>query len=187
MSWTLRTILGLALALSANAALAGCPNPCGYDRGYSLPTYGDVAQHYGGSPCDRGCGQWGPPRYEPPPCSRCGGYDDGYWEQPPPCRSQACGCRCGGGEVSVPPTFFHDNGGFGPIPQGGYGGGGGYVMSGGGGGGGFGGGGGGGSASASAYASASASSSSHISINVGGGGRGGHGGGGGCSTCGHGH
>lgn len=179
MSWLMRTVLGLTLAFSASAALAGCPRPCGYDRGYSLPTYGDVAQHYGSSPCGE-CGRRVDDRHD----DRRRGYDNHGRDYdrrdddrgPPPCRAQRCGCRqdrCG--ELSL--GGFSYDGGVGPYPEAGYGGGGGYVMSGGGG---FG----GASASARASASASASSSSHVSINVGG--RGGHRGGG-CNTCGGGH
>ncbi|WP_340646794.1 hypothetical protein [Phenylobacterium sp.] len=193
MSWLMRTVLGLALAFSASAALAGCPGPCagGYDDGnrggqssysggYSLRTYGDVAQHYGYPSCGQ-CAAFAHERaYE-------ARYDERYDERgPAPCRAQGCGdCRqCG--ELILGGNFTYDYG-VGPYPEGGYGGGGGggYAMGGGGGYAGA-----GSAASASARASASASSSSHISINVGGRGGhkgGGHKGGGGCNTCGGGH
>ena len=187
MSWLMRTVLGLALAFSASAALAGCPGPCdrgqgdGYrggqsrdSGGYSLRTYGDVAQHYG----NPSCGQCAAFAHERAYNER---YDDRDDDRgPPPCRERRCGdCRqCG--ELILSNAFSYD-GGVGPYPEGGYGGGGGggYAA-----GGGFAGAGAGASAgaSASARASASASSSSHISINIGG--RGGHKGGGGCNTCG---
>ena len=187
MSWIMRTVLGLALAFSASAALAGCPGLCGqgrgyddghrggqssYSGGYSLRTYGDVAQHYGSPSCGQ-CAAFAHER----------AYDDRDDNRgPPPCRAQNCGdCRqCG--DLILSNAFSYD-GGVGPYPEGGYGGGGGggYAA-----GGGFAGAGTGASAgaSASARASASASSSSHISINIGG--RGGHKGGGGCNTCGSG-
>ncbi|MBR7617853.1 hypothetical protein JKL49_00510 [Phenylobacterium sp. 20VBR1] len=240
MSWLTRTMLGLALALSAGAALAGCPAPCGqgaqpsggyqdvydgggyvagggsydmggpppgyaydgggyvasggyaYDNGgqrpgcqtcsghrrgdgdrrsggYSLRTYGDVAQHYGYPSCGQ-CAAFAHER----------AYNERYDERGP-CRAQDCGdCRqCG--ELILGGNFTYDYG-VGPYPEGGYGGGGGGYASGGG----FAGAGAGAGASASARASASASSSSHVSVNIGG--RGGHkGGGGGCNTCGGGH
>lgn len=183
MSWLMRTMLGLALAFTASAAMAGCPGPCGQGRGYddrqssggySLRTYGDVAQHYGYPSCGGGCGARTGGGYE------AYGYDERYDDRgPPPCRAQRCGeCRqCG--ELILSDAFSYDYG-VGPYPEGGYGGGGGggYVA-----GGGFAGAGAGASASASARASASASSSSHVSINIGRGG-GGHKGGGGCKTCG---
>lgn len=195
MSWLMRAVMGLALAFSAGAALAGCPGPCGHgggygdgyssggynggyeanhggpgrnSGGYSLRTYGDVAQHYGYPSCGR--------------CAARTGYDDGGGYQdrgdryddrrPGPCH------QCG--ELILGNAFTYDYG-VGPYPVGGYGGGGygggGYAS-----GGGFAGA--GASASASARASASASSSSQVNINIGG--RGGHGGGG-CNTCGGGH
>ena len=189
MSWLMRTVMGLALAFSASAALAGCPGPCGqgrggdagyggqsaYSGGYSLRTYGDVAQHYGSPSCGR-CAAFAHERaygerYE-------ARYDD---RGPPPCRARGCGeCRqCG--ELMLSNGFSYD-GGVGPYPEGGYGGGGGYAV-----GGGFAGAGTGASAGASAraQASASASSSSHVSIHIGG--RGGHKSAGGCNTCGGGH
>ncbi|MDO9245486.1 MAG: hypothetical protein Q7U11_03310 [Phenylobacterium sp.] len=188
MSWLMRTMLGLALAFTASAAMAGCPGPCGqgrgyddgyrgqssYSSGYSLRTYGDVAQHYGYPSCGQ-CGAFAHERaYEDR-------YDERYDDRgPPPCRAQRCGeCRqCG--ELILSDAFSYDYG-VGPYPEGGYGGGGGGYVAGGG----FAGAGAGAgaSASASARASASASSSSHISINIGRGG-GGHKGGGGCKTCG---
>lgn len=173
MSWLIRMAMGLTLALGASAALAGCPDRCGGGGGFNLPTYGDVAQHYGYPACG-GCGVRHDDR-------GYGGYDrdDRYDHRgPPPCRAQRCGdCRqCG--ELTLG-NFYYD-GGVGPYPEGGYGGGGGYVMSGG-----FAGAGSGASAGASARASAFASSSSHVSINIG---RGGGHKGGGCNTCGgHGH
>ena len=185
MSWLMRTVLGLALALSASAALAGCPGPCdrgrayddgyrgqgSYSGGYSLRTYGDVAQHYGSPSCGQ-CSAFAHERaYEERYDERR--YDD---RGPPPCRAQRCGdCRqCG--ELILSNAFSYD-GGVGPYPEGGYGGGGGGYVAGGG----FAGAASG--SSASAQASASASSSSHVSINIGRGG-GGHKGGGGCKTCG---
>ena len=185
MSWLMRTMLGLALAFTAGAAMAGCPGPCGqgrgdgyraqssYSSGYSLRTYGDVAQHYGYPSCGQ-CGAFAHER----------AYEDRYHQRyddrgPPPCRARGCGeCRqCG--ELILSDAFSYDYG-VGPYPEGGYGGGGGggYMA-----GGGFAGAGAGADASASARASASASSSSHVSINIGRGG-GGHRGGGGCKTCG---
>lgn len=175
MSWLIRMAMGLALALGASAALAGCPDRCGGGGGFNLPTYGDVAQHYGYRACG-GCGARQDARgygYEDRGYDRDDRYDD---RGPPPCREQRCGgCRqCG--ELTLG-NFYYD-GGVGPYPEGGYGGGG-YVMSGGGGFAGAGAGAGAG-ASASARASAFASSSSHVSINIGrGGGRKG-----GCNTCG---
>ncbi|MES2340629.1 MAG: hypothetical protein V4597_03045 [Pseudomonadota bacterium] len=176
MSWLIRMAMGLALAFGASAALAGCPDRCGGGGGFNLPTYGDVAQHYGYPSCggcasrhdDRGYG-YGDRGYD-----RDDRYDD---RGPPPCRGQRCGdCRqCG--ELTLG-DFYYD-GGVGPYPEGGYGGGGGYAMSGGGG---FAGAGAGAGASASARASAFASSSSHVSVNIGRGG--GRKGGGGCNTCG---
>lgn len=96
-------------------------------RGYSLPTYGDAAQHYG-YPC-------------------------------------GCGAYARGGEVNLAGHFFYDQGGVGPIPDGGYAGGGGgygYAYAG---------------AGSSASASASAYASSRASIRIGGGHKGGHHGG----------
>lgn len=84
---------------------------------------------------------------------------------------RGCGCvglAGGGGAVSLPGSFFYDNGGVGPIPDGGYsGGGGGYVYGG---------------AGAGAYSSASASAyaSSRASVRIGGGYKGGGGGKGCC-------
>ncbi|MFZ3005865.1 MAG: hypothetical protein WA047_06790 [Phenylobacterium sp.] len=185
MSWLMRTVLGLTLAFSASAALAGCPGPCdrgdgyrgqgSYSGGYSLRTYGDVAQHYGSPSCGQ-CSAFAHERaYEERHEDR---YEDRYEDRgPPPCRAERCGdCRqCG--ELILSNAFSYD-GGVGPYPEGGYGGGGGGYVAGGG----FAGAGSGSSAgaSASARASASASSSSHVSINIG---RGGHKGGG-CNTCG---
>lgn len=187
MSWLMRTVLGLALAFSASAALAGCPNPCSsgrgdsyrggqssYSGGYSLRTYGDVAQHYGYPSCGQ-CAAFAHER----------AYEDRYEDRgPPPCRAESCGdCRqCG--ELILSNAFSYD-GGVGPYPEGGYGGGGGGYVAGGG----FAGAGSGSSAgaSASARASASASSSSHVNINIGRGGGGHKGGSGGCNTCGGGH
>lgn len=189
MSWLTRTLLGLTLAFSASAALAGCPNPCsagrGYDDGYrggqasysggySLRTYGDVAQHYGSPSSCGGCAAFAHERaYEER--RQDDRYADRHDDRGPPCRQQRCGdCRqCG--ELILSNAFSYD-GGVGPYPEGGYGGGGGGYVTGGG----FAGAGAG--SSASARASASASSSSHVSINIGG--RGGHKGGGGCKTCG---
>lgn len=121
-----------------------------------VPSYGGAMQHFAD-----------------PRCSTCG-----------PVRGD-CGCRSmsaygGGGyetsSVSISPAFFYDNGGVGPIPDGGgyYGGGGGYAMAG---------------SGASASSSAYASSSSRVSVSVrsGGGGHGGHGGGKGGCNCGGGH
>ena len=194
MSWLTRTLLGLALAFSASAALAGCPGPCdrgrGYDDGYrggqssysggySLRTYGDVAQHYGSPSCG-GCAAFAHERaYEER--RHDDRYADRYDDRGPPCRQQRCGGDCRQcGELILSNAFSYD-GGVGPYPEGGYGGGGGGYVAGGG----FAGAGAGSSAgaSASARASASASSSSHVSINIGRGG-GGHKGGGGCKTCG---
>ena len=199
MSWLMRTVLGLALAFGAGAALAGCPGPCGqgggygggyaydgggygHDRGgpppgyggpdrysgYSLRTYGDVAQHYGYLTCGR-CAAFAHER----------AYDERYGERgPSPCQARGCGdCRqCG--ELIIGGAFTYDYG-VGPYPEGGYGGGGGGYVSGGG----FAGAGAGAAASASARASAYASSSSQVSVNIGG--RGGHKGG--CGTCGGGY
>lgn len=183
MSWLMRTMLGLALAFTAGAAMAGCPGPCGrayddgyraqssYGGGYSLRTYGDVAQHYGYP----SCGQCGAFAHERAHQDR---YDERYDDRGPPrCRARGCGeCRqCG--ELILSDAFSYDYG-VGPYPEGGYGGGGGGYAAGGG----FAGAGAGAGASASARASASASSSSHVSIHIGRGG--GHKGGGGCKTCG---
>ena len=202
MSWLTRALLGLALAFSASAALAGCPNPCSdgrgdgyrdarssYSGGYSLRTYGDVAQHYGSPSCG-GCAAFAHERaYEDRR------YDDHYADRyddrgPPPCREPRCGSTCRQcGELILSNAFSYD-GGVGPYPEGGYGGGGGGYVAGGR----FAGAGSGSSGSASASASArasataSSSASSHVSINIGRGG-GGHkgGGGGGCNTCGGGY
>lgn len=111
-----------------------------------VPSYGGAMQHF----ADPRCNTCRPARVR---------YD--------------CGCRGGyqTGSVSLSPTFFYDNGGVGPIPDGGGYGGGGYVIMGGG-------------SGAHASSSAYASSSSRVSVSVrGGGGR--HGGGhGGCNSCG---
>jgi hypothetical protein len=111
-----------------------------------VPSYGGAMQHFAD-----------------PRCDTC---------RPAPVRYD---CRCSGGgyqtgSLSLSPTFFYDNGGVGPIPDGGGYGGGGYVIMGGG-------------SGAHASSSAYASSSSRVSVSVRGGGR--HGGGhGGCSSCG---
>ena len=116
-----------------------------------VPSYGGAMQHFAD-----------------PRCNTC---------RPAPVRYD-CGCRGSSyqtGSVSLSPTFFYDNGGVGPIPDGGgYGGGGYVIMSGG--------------AGAHASSSAYASSSSRVSVSVRGGGGGHHGGGhGGCNSCGGGH
>ncbi|HQT54587.1 MAG TPA: hypothetical protein PKX06_14075, partial [Phenylobacterium sp.] len=126
MSWLMRTMLGLALAFTASAAMAGCPGPCGqgrgyddgyrgqssYSSGYSLRTYGDVAQHYGYPSCGQ-CGAFAHERaYEDR-------YDERYDDRgPPPCRAQRCGeCRqCG--ELILSDAFSYDYG-VGPYPEGG--------------------------------------------------------------------
>ena len=122
--------------------------------GYYVPTFGGALQHYGD-----------------PRCNTC------------TVRYRDCGCAVASdssfGTISVSPAFFYDNGGVGPIPDGGYYGGGGMVVMG------------GASAHSSASASAYASSRSSVSIRVGGG-KGGHWGGkgggkGGCGSCGGGH
>jgi hypothetical protein len=164
MAWALRAMMGLALAFTAGAAMAGCPGPCGgYQSGYSAgygqdgylaqdsyyeappsydelsPSYGYARQHYaGGSAAAIQASYYGgdDQGYAPPPC-RCetrGGYSESY--------------SSGAGEVSVPYSFFYDNGGVGPIPSyDDYGGGGGYAIASGGG-------------------SSFASASSHVSVSV---------------------
>jgi hypothetical protein len=134
----------------------------GDDRGYGEDRYGPVRDgryaydpevpSYGGAM----------QHFADPRCDTC---------RPAPVRYD-CGCRGGyqTGSLSLSPTFFYDNGGVGPIPDGGGYGGGGYVVMGG--------------AGASASSSAYASSSSRVSVSVRGGG-GHHGGGhGGCNSCG---
>ena len=111
MTWMTRLAVGFGLALVAGMALAHPPmgGPAHYpnqayfyrDAGYSLPTYGDVPQHYG-HPVDCHC------RHHAPP---------------PPCNS-----GCGG--LTLAPGFTF-NGGVGDYPQGGYGGGGVVVYGGG--------------------------------------------------------
>ena len=105
MSWLTRALLGLALAFSASAALAGCPNPCSdgrgdgyrdarssYSGGYSLRTYGDVAQHYGSPSCG-GCAAFAHERayeerrHDDRYADR---YADRYDDRGPPCRQQRC-------------------------------------------------------------------------------------------------
>ena len=156
MSWITRALMGLALAFAASTAMAACPqyDPCGPSRstGYSLPTYGDVAQHYG-SPCDQ--------------CRSSRRYELGHERRNP--------CGCDQGSVLLPQSFFYGQGSVGPIPQAGYGGGG-YMVIGGSGGGGSSAG-----AWSGASAQASASASSYVNVQIGGGwhpGSGGYGGGG---------
>jgi len=112
-----------------------------------VPSYGGAMQHFAD-----------------PRCNTC---------RPAPVRYD---CRCNGGgyqtgSLSLSPTFFYDNGGVGPIPDGGGYGGGGYVIMGGG-------------SGAHASSSAYASSSSRVSVSVRGGGGHRGGGHGGCNSCG---
>jgi hypothetical protein len=137
------------------------------ERGYG-DDRGDIGDRYGPASDDRDAYDPEVPSYggamqhfADPRCSTC---------RPAPVRHD-CGCRGAGyqtGSLSISPGFFYDNGGVGPIPDGGGYGGGGYVVMGGG-------------SGAHASSSAYASSSSRVSVSVRGGGGGHHGG---CNSCG---
>lgn len=151
---------GLALSLSAGAALA-CPDPygCGreadrYDQRYAPPYDDRHEDRYGPSRYEDET--YGEPvddeRYDDRPVWR---EADGslymYGHRAAPCGQACVPCGCRGEGLTLSSSFFHDAGGVGPIPDGGYYGGGGYVIVGGG-------------ASSSAYASASARASASVSI-----------------------
>jgi len=157
MAWTARIILGLAAALAAGSAMA-CERqaPCGR---YDAPDrYGPPAHHHDA---------WRDDAYQHDVYQhdvyrhdvyRHDAYREPYgWrEAPPPCRS-----ACGGGEITLPASFFAGAGGVGPIPSGPIYGGYYYVVRGRG----FSG------AHAFAASSASASVSTRVSVGVSGGGR----------------
>lgn len=164
---TTAIFFGLALSLTAGAALA-CPDRYGCDPRAIEQRYEAPPENLDAPPPI--------PAEAPPEPAFDDGYDgsrpvwreaDGglymYGHRAAPCARACVPCGCGGEGLTLSSSFFHDAGGVGPIPgggyyDGGYYGGGGYVFVGGG-------------ASSSAFASASARASASVSIRY----RGGHG------------
>ena len=161
MRWAIGALLALGFSLAASAALA-CPYPhgCRPDAAYEGQAVDSANDIFDARRYDQGGNLYTDDRYGP-------GYDEPYddagpWASPWYRDGRRPAPPCGCGQVRLSSSFFHDAGGVGPIPMGGYDGGVWYVSRGSG----FG--------ASSAQAFASASARAHVNVSVRGGGHGKH-------------